>query len=112
MDCRRNERALCDGFLDNVSMNIGETELASLKAIGQTFVIEAELVEQGGVQVVDVRSAFGDAEAEFIGCAVDMSRFESAAGDPHGERIDVMIAADGFADLAQRRAAELAAPDD
>ena len=39
-------------------MDIGEAELAALEAIGQAFVIEAELLEQRGVQVVHVRSAF------------------------------------------------------
>ena len=38
--------------------------------------------------------------------------FDAAAGEPHGEGVDVMVAADGVAVFAHRRAAEFAAPDD
>ena len=41
-----------------------------------------------------------------------MPGFDAAAGEPHGEGVDVVVAAGRFADLAHRRAAELAAPDD
>ena len=36
----------------------------------------------------------------------------AAAGEPHRERVDVMVAAGGVAVLAHRRATEFAAPDD
>ena len=78
-------------------MHIGEAEVAALEAPGELFVVEAELVEQGGMKVVDVDPAFGDAEAEFIGGAVEVAGTEPPAGDPHREGIDVVVAADGGA---------------
>ena len=43
-------------------MNIGEAELAALEAIGQAFVVEAELIEQRRMQVVHALPAFHYAE--------------------------------------------------
>ena len=77
----------------------------------KAFVVEAELVEEGGVQVADVDGMFDGAEAEFVGDAERDAGFEAAAGHPHGEGVDVMVAAGRFPRFAHRRAAELAAPE-
>ena len=53
-----------------------------------------------------------DVEAEFVGLAEDDAGLDAAAGEPHREGVDVVVAADGVAVLAHRRAAEFAAPDD
>ena len=42
---------------------------------------------------------------------MDEAGLDAAAGQPHREGVDVVVAADRLADLAHRRAAELAAPD-
>src|SRR5436189_3178545 len=52
------------------------------------------------------------AEAQFIRRADADAGPCAAAGEPHGEGVDVVIAADLLAHLAHRRPAELAAPDD
>lgn len=35
-------------------MDVGEAEVPALEAVGELFVVEAEEVEEGGVEVVDV----------------------------------------------------------
>ena len=36
-------------FVDNLAVDVGEAEVAALKAIGQAGVVEAQQVENGGV---------------------------------------------------------------
>ena len=53
------------------------------------------------------------AKPKLVGVAEVQAGLDAAAGQPHGEGVDVMVAADPCSrDLAHRRAAELAAPDD
>ena len=37
-------------------MHVGQAEIAALEAVGQLGVVEAEQVQDGGVEVVDVDS--------------------------------------------------------
>ena len=68
-------------------------------------------VQDRRVQVVDVDAVFDGVEAELVGFAERDARFDAAAGQPHRERVGVMVAAVVAAALDHRRAAELAAPD-
>lgn len=52
-------------------MDVGEAELAALVAEGEALVVDAEEVQQGGVEVVDVDGILGDGVSEFVGLAVD-----------------------------------------
>ena len=92
-------------------MDVGQTEIAALESPCELFVVKTELLQQGGVQVVDVNGIFYDAEAEFIGGAMDKAGFDAASCGPHGEGIHMVIASDGVPDFAHRGASELAAPD-
>ncbi len=92
-------------------MDVGQTEIAALESPCELFVVKAELLQQGGVQIVDVNGIFYDAEAEFIGGAMDEAGFDAASCGPHGEGIHMVIASDGVPDFAHRSAPELAAPD-
>ena len=58
-----------DGFYD-LAVDVGETEVAALVVEGQALVVDAEEVEQGGVEVVDVNAAVDDVVAEVVGLAV------------------------------------------
>ena len=72
--------------------------------------VEAEQVQDRGVQVVHRADVFDGVHAEFVGRAVDRAPFDSAAGQPDREAFGVMVAA--VAAGGVRRAAELAGPDD
>ena len=53
-------------------------------AVGEFFVVEAEAVEDSGLEVVDVDRVFFDPHAELVGLAHDLPAFDAAAGQPEG----------------------------
>ena len=61
--------------------------------MGEFFVIEAELVEDGGVDVVDVGFIDGGVMADFVGFAVADTALDSAACHPGGEAMRVRVTA-------------------
>ena len=50
--------------------DVGEPVITPLVLVGQAFVVDAQQVEDGGVEVVDVDAVAGDAVAERVGRAV------------------------------------------
>ena len=92
---------LRDDVVDDVAVDVGEAEVAAGVAVSEFFVVEAEQVQNGGVEVVDVDYFFDGFEAEFVGGAVDVAAFDAAAGHPDGEAVGVVVAAcGGFAAVA------------
>ena len=71
--------------------------------------IEAELLQDRGVDVGDVVAIFDGVEADLVGRAVHDAPFDAAAGHPDGEAEDVMVAPVGA--LRAGRAAELGGED-
>ena len=57
--------------------------------------IEAELVEDGGMEIGDIVRGIDGVEADFVGGTVDDACFEAAAGHPDGEAVDMVIATIG-----------------
>ena len=64
------QRASRQQVADHVAGDVGEAEVAAAEAIGQPLVVDAEQVQDGGVQVVDVDRVRGDVVAEVVGRAV------------------------------------------
>ena len=97
-------------------MDVRQTEVAALEAVGEAFVVDAEEVQDGGLEVVDVDGMIDGVEAEVVGSAESEAGLDSAASYPDGEGIWMMIAAPAgsVVDVAlnERRATEFAAPDD
>ncbi len=93
-------------------MDVGEAVVAALEAEGEAFVVDAEEVKQGGVEVVDMDGGLDGAEAEVVGAADDLAAGDAAACEPHGEGLDVVVPSGLVAGLAHGGASELAAPDD
>ena len=100
-------------------MDVGEAEVAPTVSIGEFFVIEAQEMEHGGVEVVDVDFVFHGGEAEVVGRSVDVTALDTASGHPGGEAVVVVIAAIDFTGVGSflghfhdRGAAEFTAPDD
>ena len=54
--------------------NIGQAFVAAVVAERQLLVVEAEQVQDGGVEVVDVDAALDAVQAELVGRAVDVAR--------------------------------------
>jgi hypothetical protein len=56
--------------LHHAPEHIRQPEIASCVAVPQPLVVEAEQVQDGGVEIVDVEGVFRGVHAEFIGGAV------------------------------------------
>src|SRR6056297_3306884 len=80
--------------LHDRSVNIGEAEVATGKAIGQLLVIESKQVEHRRVKIMDVNRIGCHGEPEIVCLSVGLSPLHSTAGHPDGESIDVVIAPD------------------
>ena len=96
-------------------MHVGQAVVAALELECELFVVDAELVQDRRVQVVDVDRIADDVVAVVVGLTVRDARLDAAAGHPDCEAARVMIAAvvrGGQVALAVDGAAELAAPDD
>ena len=62
-----------EDFSYHSAVHVRESEVATLEAIGELLMVEAEKVEEGGVQVVDVDLAFDDSESEFVRGSVNVA---------------------------------------
>lgn len=99
----------------DVTGDIGESIVSSGEAPGQAFVIDTKLVQNGGLQVVNVNGLFGDIETEVIGASVYVSSANAASGEPDTERLRMMVASVGLlpaTDFAHGSATEFAGHDD
>ncbi len=61
--------------------------------------IEAQEMEECGVQVVDVDAIFGGFEAEVVRRAMDISAADTATGQQRGETPVIVIATVDFAGI-------------
>ena len=84
---------LRDQVFNNVSVNIGQTEIPAGVSVGKLFVIKAEQLEHRSVQIVDVNFIFDGFEAELVGRSVNVSSFYPTAGQPGSEAPVVVVAA-------------------
>src|SRR4030095_10405879 len=96
--------------------DVGEAKVAALEAVGEAQVIEAEEVEDRGVEIVDMHRVARDVPADLVGFAIGEPAFDSATGEQDRKRIRMMISTGDLlvpgTILAQRGSAELTAPDD
>ena len=79
-----------------------------MEAIRHPLMFDAQEMEHGGVEVVYVDDVLDGVVAEFIGVAIAGAAFDPAAGHPHGEAFDMVIATGA---LRHGRAAKFTAPD-
>ena len=74
--------------------------------------VEAELVEDGGVEVFDCEGIYDGGGAEFVGLSYANAAFDAASGHPHCEAGGVVVAAGSLGVFGGGLTAEFAAPDD
>src|SRR5690606_28029516 len=75
----------------HMPMHIGEPEIATGMAVGEALVIEAEQMQDGGMEIVDVHGVDHRFIAVVVGLAVGVAAFHAAAGHPHGEGLVIVI---------------------
>ncbi len=51
---------------DHVSVDVGESEVAALETVGQSFVVDAQQVQEGGLEVVDMNLVLDGVDAEVV----------------------------------------------
>src|SRR5262245_59048498 len=96
-------------------MHVGQPEVASLKAIGQPRVIDAQAMQHGGLEIMYVHAVLHNVVAIVVGFAVADARLDAAASHPEREAAAMMVAAvvgRGEGPLAIDGASEFAPPDD
>ena len=80
-----------------------------MEFVGQAFVVDAEKVQDRRLEVVDVDGVLSWVVGEVVGLAVGEAALHSAAGQPDGEDVGVMVSAERFLvidiALAERSAA-------
>src|SRR5579883_2314460 len=108
------EQTLSQDPFDDLAGDVGEAVVAPLVLVGQPLVVDAQEMEDCGVEVVDVDAVGRDAVAEGIRRAKGDARLDPATGRPDGEASGVVVAAvvgGRQLALAVIRPAELAAPE-
>ena len=93
-------------------MDVGEAEVAALESERQPLVVEPQQVQYRGVQIVHVAVAVDRTKAKLIRGADDVPGLDTAPGHPHGEGVDVMVAALRLPRFTHRSSAKFPAPDD
>ena len=96
--------------MEDFAVDVGEAEVAAAPAEGEALVVDAELVEDGGPEVVDGGDVGEGAVAEFVGGTVGDAAFDAGAGEPEAEAVGVVVAAVGA--LGEGGATEFAGEDD
>ena len=101
--------SLCQNVFHDDATHVGQSKVAPGIVVGQAFVIQAQQVQDRGVQVVDVDWVFNGVPAEFVGGAVSHASSDAAASQPHRESERMMIAT--VLSLGSGRATEFTTPD-
>src|SRR5260370_33196747 len=68
-----------------VPFDAGEAHVQALHAVGETAVVDAQAVQDGGVEGMDVDAVLDDVVAEIVGPAGAETGLDAAAGHPAGE---------------------------
>src|SRR5207249_8529669 len=78
---------------DHLAGNVSKPEVTALELLGQPLVVDAEAIEDGSLQVVDVHGVLDDVVAVIVGLAMADAGLHSAARHPHAEAARMMVAA-------------------
>src|SRR5262245_21431788 len=89
---------------------IRQALVAAVVAVDQAFVVEAELVQDRGVEIRNFDNVFDRTVANVVRGAVDVAGLEAAAGQDQAEGVAIVISTGAV--LRYREPAELAAPND
>src|SRR6185436_14596113 len=91
--CRTSLCLGSNNFFDHVAFDKCEPLVATEVGIGQLHLVEAELTQDGCVDVAEMIRLFDGAQANGISRTHDSSAFYTTARHPHCETQIVMIAA-------------------
>ena len=78
----KRERILGEERFNYFAGDVGKAVVAAAVVVGEAFVVDAQEVKDGGVEVVDVDFVFGDFGADFVSGAIADAAFGAAAREP------------------------------
>src|SRR5262245_59919741 len=78
-------------LLHHSPVHVGQAKVVAGIAIRQFRVVEAQEVQQRGMQVVNVHAVSDRGKAEVVSCPVGVTASHSAPGQPHREPIMVVV---------------------
>lgn len=81
-------------FANHVATDVGKAKIPTGVTIGETFVVQAQAVQDRGLQIVYMHRILGDSEAQFIGLSDDSASPHATTGDPQAEAVGVVIPSD------------------
>ena len=90
--------------------DVRQTKVSAGETVRESFVIQSEKVEHGGMEIVDVHPIFNGVVADLIRGAVDFSSLHAPSGHPDGVAVGIVIPS--VAAFRYWRAAELTGPND
>jgi predicted component of type VI protein secretion system len=73
-------------------VHISEAELSSLIAEGKALMVNAQLMKDGRIEIVNVNGIMCDGIPELISCPVNVAPLAAAPGHPHTVSVLMMIA--------------------
>jgi len=91
---------------------VGEFLGLAAVVVCELGVVEAELVEEGGLVIVGGDLIDDGAVADFVGFTIDGAGLEAAAGDPGTKALAIVVAAGFASGLHNRQPSDLATPMD
>src|SRR5579883_3417085 len=83
--------SLSQHLAHDLAAHVGQAVIAAGVPVRQALVVEAEQVQHGGMEVVDVDALRDGPEAEVVCGAVDITALDAAAGQPDAEAPMIMI---------------------
>jgi hypothetical protein len=97
-------------------MDVGQSKRPTCVSEYQAFMIDAQLMQDCGLDVMHMNWIFDGSEAEFIGLSERLPAANPTSSHPHGECLWVVVAAQlasqGYTCFNHGRSSELAAPYD
>jgi len=94
---------------DDLAVDVGESEISARMTIRQSFVVEAEQMQNGRMQIMDANPVLDRSESKVIGRSVGLASTDATASQPHREAIVVVISA--CPAFRNWRATEFTSPD-
>src|SRR5437588_12879047 len=85
-------RASGENIVNDVPVDVGEAAVYAVVAEGQLFVVDAEQVENGGVEVVAVGRRYSF-PGPLIAFTVGDATLDACSGKPGDERAAIVVAA-------------------
>jgi len=80
-------------FANHFALDKCKAFVAAEVGVGELMLVEAELVQDGRVDVAEVVGLLDRVQTDRVGGADDLASADAAAGHPHAEAEVVMIAA-------------------